>query len=87
MLSIGKSTILAAYCAHGMVPVTFPGNVPPQPDGFTADQHYLAGTSFHPADAATLERVAAAALAWYAGHRLAMHAAGVRRQMSGPPLG
>ena len=84
VLSMEKSTILAAYCAHGMVPVTFPDNVHPGSDGFTAGEHYLAGTPPHPPDEDTLERVAAAALAWYAGHRLAIHAAGVRRQMSGP---
>ena len=87
VLSMGKSTILAAYCAHGMVPVTFPDNVHPGSEGFTAGRHYLAGTSFQPPGEDTLKRVATAALAWYAGHRLSVHAAGVRRQMSGPLTG
>ena len=79
--SLAKSTIFAAYCAHGMVPVTFPGNAQPNPDGLAAGTHFLAGTTVRPPDAAALTRVAAAAWEWYAGHRLAVHAAGVRRQM------
>ena len=80
--SLAKSTIFAAYCAHGMVPVTFPGNSRPNTDGLVAGTHFLAATSPQPTDAEALARVAAEARGWYAGHRLAVHAAGVRRQMS-----
>ena len=80
--SLAKSTIFAAYCAHGMVPVTFPGNARPNTDGLAAGRHFLAEMGPRPADAAALARVGAQAREWYAGHRLAVHAAGVRRQMS-----
>ena len=79
--SLGKSTIFSAYCAHGMVPVTFPGNSQPNLDGLEAGTHYLAGTAARTPDAEALARVAAVAFGWYSGHRLAVHAAGVRRQM------
>ena len=65
---LGKSTIFAAYCAHGMLPVTFPGNDAAQ-EGLLAGKHYLAGD-----DGAAFETVADAAHAWYRGHRLAVHA-------------
>ena len=87
VLSMEKSTILAAYCAHGMVPLTFPGNVQAHADGFAAGTHYLAGTAGRTPDTPALARVAAAAREWYAGHRLAVHAAGVRGQMVGTAAG
>lgn len=80
--SLAKSTIFSAYCAHGLVPMTFPGNNQSSFDGLAAGTHYLVGTAPRPPDAHALARIAAAARTWYAGHRLAVHAAGVRRQMS-----
>lgn len=65
---LGKSTIFAAYCAHGLVPVTFPGNIAAA-DGLRAGEHFLVD-----GDGSGLETVAAAARAWYQGHRLEVHA-------------
>ena len=79
--SLAKSTIFAAYCAHGMVPLTAPGNDRPSPDGLAAGIHFLAGLPAKTPDLAALVRVADEAFDWYAGHGLAVHAAGVRRQM------
>ena len=80
--SLAKSTIFAAYCAHGMVPVTSSGNDQPNPDGLVAGTHFLAGPTSGLPDAAALARIAGAARAWYDGHRLAVHAAGVQRQIA-----
>lgn len=65
---LGKSTIFAAYCAHGLVPVTFPGNTDGG-DGLRAGEHYLAGVN-----GSELNEVAAAARIWYQAHRLQSHA-------------
>ena len=81
---LGKSTIFAAYCAHGMVPVTHPANRAPSPDGLQPGEHYLAGTGDGAGTLAAeqLANVAQGAFAWYSAHRLAVHAAGVRTQMT-----
>ncbi len=84
--SLAKSTIFAAYCAHGLVPVTSHGNDRPNLDGLVAGTHFLADPSVRPSDLESLSRVAAAAREWYDAHRLAVHAAGVRRQLMEPPL-
>lgn len=76
---LGKSTIFAAYCAHGLVPVTFPENVDAR-EGLRAGEHFLAG-----ADGSGFEAVAAAARAWYQGHRLGSHARDIYRLLLEPP--
>ena len=74
---LGKSSIFAAYCAHGMVPVTFPANHAAG-EGLRAGEHYLAGAD----DPAPFVTVARAAHAWYCGHRLEIHARDVYQLMS-----
>ena len=74
---LGKSGIFAAYCAHGMVPVTFPANRTAG-DGLRAGEHYLAGAD----DPAPFDMVSRAAHAWYHAHRLEIHARDVYRLMS-----
>ena len=73
---LGKSSIFAAYCAHGMVPVTFPGNRDPA-EGLRAGEHYLAGAD----DPAPFATVASAAHVWYNAHRLEMHARDIHQLM------
>ena len=60
---LGKSGIFAAYCAHGLVPVTTADNRRPNADGLQAGIHYLVGTEGNPPEA-----VARAAHAWYRQH-------------------
>jgi len=64
-----KSTVFAAYCANGVVPVCAAtrrdGGGPP-----TAGEHYLPPHSSHPPAAAELQAVAARARAWYLEHSL-----------------
>ena len=66
---LGKSGIFAAYCAHGIVPVTFPANRDAG-EGLRAGEHYLAGAD----DPASFDAVSRAAHAWYREHRLEIHA-------------
>ena len=77
---LGKSGIFAAYCAHGLVPVTFPANRDAA-DGLRAGEHYVAGDM---SPGASLDSVAAAALAWYRGHRLAVHAREIKDLVVSP---
>ena len=67
-LHLGKSTIFAAYCAHGLVPVTYPANRA-SADGLRDGEHFIAAATDAPLDSA-----AAAAAAWYREHRLETHA-------------
>ena len=71
---LGKSSIFAAYCAHGMVPVTFPANRDAG-EGLRAGEHYLTGAD----DPAPFDTVSRAAHAWYRQHRLEIHARDVHQ--------
>lgn len=65
---LAKSGVFAAYAAHGCVAVsTAPPGAPA--DGLAEGRHYL-GLGRSGAQPADLERVAAAARAWYGGHTL-----------------
>ena len=76
---LGKSGTFAAYCAHRMVPVTFPGNVGAE-EGLRAGEHYLEGVE----NDASFDAVAGAAHAWYRTHRLRLHTDEIRRLLDGP---
>ncbi len=76
---LGKSSIFAAYCAHGMVPVTFPANRDAG-EGLRAGEHYLAGAD----DPAPFDAVSRAAHAWYREHRLETHARDVYQLVTSP---
>jgi hypothetical protein len=69
-----KSTVLAAYCAHGLVPVcSSPRRTPGLPPAAAeAPPFWDPGTEPAPADPGAL---AVRARAWYAGHDLAHQAA------------
>ena len=75
---LGKSGTFAAYCAHRLVPVTFPGNVGAE-DGLRAGEHYLEGSG----DGASFAAVADAAHAWYRTHALRVHADDTHQLLSG----
>ena len=74
---LGKSGTFAAYCAHRIVPVTFPGNIGAE-DGLRAGEHYLEGSG----DGASFGTVADAAHAWYRAHALRVHADDTFRLLS-----
>lgn len=76
---LAKSSIFGGYCAHGMLPVTFAENHDTNRDGLVAGVHYRVGIDDSSLE--VLNATAAAAHAWYRGHRLAVHAASIRQQM------
>ena len=84
VLHIGKSTIFAAYCAHGLLPVTFAENALPGDAGLSPAKHFLAGTSWISCDEATLTGIAASAHLWYQQHRLREHARGIHDSLLQP---
>lgn len=63
---LAKSTIFAAYCAHGVLPVCAWDHHPAE-ELPAAGQHYWDGT---PAGSGDFQSMAGAARAWYAGHSL-----------------
>lgn len=71
---LGKSTIFAAYCAHGLIPVgTFYSDL--QVDGLEAGKHYWLAD--RPTGKLNLERgqaIAHQAYAWYQNHNLSAQA-------------
>lgn len=82
VLHIGKSTIFAAYCAHGMVPVTFARNALDGDEGLRAAKHFLAGFSSTPGED-DFSALAKAAHAWYQQHGLSAQAREVH-ELLGP---
>ena len=81
---LAKSSIFGAYCAYGLLPVTFSGNGSSNLDGLAPGVHYRPGIDDSPLEA--LDATAAAAHAWYHAHRLAVHAASIRGQMAASGL-
>jgi hypothetical protein len=69
-----KSGVFAALCAHGLATVCAAAPEPPRlpAPGVRAGEHYLSSPLFRPD---SLQEVADAARAWYAGHSLDRHAA------------
>lgn len=72
---LGKSTVLAAYTAHGCVSLNV-ADVGTDSDGLQSGLHLvsLARDTSIPIDAPARETMATAARAWYAAHRLAVQA-------------
>ncbi len=67
---LGKSTIFAAYCAHGILPV-FPETNPSESDGVRRGDNYTTVQDLRSGlDRAAQQHVANRALAWYADHSL-----------------
>ncbi len=80
--ALGKSGVFAAFCSHGVTPVTCKRY--PDEDGLVGGVHYL---GLHDRiDEATASRVAHAAHAWYGGHSRRALAAGVAKLIAHPVL-
>ncbi len=69
---LAKSTVFAAYCAHGMLPLCAPA---PDRDGDETPP------CWDPAAAADPQEIADRALAWYRGHAAGVHAALYREML------
>jgi hypothetical protein len=69
---VAKSSVFAAYCAHGICPIL----ISPQysaTDGLIPNQHYLAGIPENTCQPTTVADIGLAAWNWYQPHRLASH--------------
>lgn len=75
--ALGKSTIYAAYCAHGVpaVLLSVQGKNGSSLDGPGVGNHYLTAAALGaPWDAAMLQKVSHSARAWYPAHNISAHA-------------
>jgi len=74
--SLAKSTIFAAYCAHGLVPLcTFDRSPPQDCDGLVAGKHYnLADSAPNGLNLEVAQTIADHAYKWYQTHCLAVQA-------------
>jgi hypothetical protein len=82
-LLLAKSSIFAAYCAQGTIPVIaepFEGEADGLKDGF----HLLSPETVLTAKASGFEDCSMAAWHWYLGHRLHVHAATYARWLDSP---
>jgi hypothetical protein len=67
---LAKSGVLAAYCAHGLVPITTQYN-PSEADGLHMNQHYLTlNNSVGQSNSNKLQAIADNAHNWYLAHSL-----------------
>lgn len=72
---LAKSSIFAAYAAHGLVPLVLDEPRTTPLDGLVAGRHFLRlGTGAIEGPGASLQDVASQVHAWYARHTTAMHA-------------
>ncbi|MBF7730506.1 hypothetical protein [Pseudomonas sp. N040] len=69
---VAKSSVFAAYCAHGLCPLLLSDHYR-EVDGLTAGVHFSPGIPI-PGSAPDAEAVGRAAWAWYQPHGLARHA-------------
>ena len=82
---LSKSSVFAAYCAHGMVPIVV-GRDGGEADGLHADQHYLRTPFENRIGDGQLEAVSQSARTWYREHNVTAQAsqyAGIMNEISG----
>jgi hypothetical protein len=82
---LGKSSIFAAYCAQGTIPVVangFDGEV----DGLKDGEQLLSPNTADAALARGLDRCSIDAWEWYSGHRIHTHAATYARWLNQPVI-
>lgn len=81
-VTLAKSGVMAAYCAHGLVPVIPTAGSQPN-DGLELQRHYLAVDQLGPLDAAALGAMAMRAQQWYATHDIQVHASWCYARLTG----
>lgn len=70
---LGKSTIFAAYCAHGTLPICYTPDSPTA-DGVLAGKHFWAAAQEPQISLPLAQAIATNGHLWYQAHRLAVHA-------------
>jgi len=77
---LGKSTVFAAYCSHGLVPICSPwGGRRGRSEAATTGTLWWRPTTGHVPDERTLQTIADRTHAWYRQHRLEAQSAIFRR--------
>jgi hypothetical protein len=71
---LGKSSIFAAYAAHGLVPLTYAENRALNHDGLTAGEHFLPIANSTRGQAESFTSIMERAHGWYHNHSLAKQA-------------
>lgn len=67
---LGKSTVFAAFCAHGLIPIISQYN-PSEADGLEMNKHYLVpGEPLKTCNLSQLQTIADNAHNWYKGHSI-----------------
>ena len=84
---IAKSSVFAAYCAHGLCPMILSNGGYAPSDGLLAGQHYLAGVPIGLVDADKAQQTGEVAWRWYQSHGVASHIAKLRQFLGVPTLG
>ncbi|MBU2850417.1 hypothetical protein [Acidithiobacillus ferrivorans] len=74
---IAKSSVFAAYCAHGLCPVVISKRYASS-DHLLAKQHYLPGIPTEIVDADKAKYIGKCAWLWYLSHEIACHTASLR---------
>jgi hypothetical protein len=67
---LGKSTIFAAYAAHGLAPVTYAENMAANKDALRCGEHFLPVSSTDRCDLNQIETISQNAHDWYRGHSI-----------------
>lgn len=75
---VAKSSVFAAYCAHGLAPVLLWSGAYGTHDGLQAGTHYLAGMPQAPVPPQQVRAISRAAFDWYSDHSVGAHAAAIR---------
>jgi hypothetical protein len=75
---LGKSGVFAAYAAHGLVPVTFSGNVMENEDGLKMGEHFITPSGF----SGHVQKIGEIAHEWYLTHSVECHAKSYKQCMS-----
>jgi hypothetical protein len=70
---LGKSSVFAAYAAHGLIPVTFSENIAGN-DGLRPGEHFLPMLSTYDCDPNQMEIIGQNAHDWYRKHSIREHA-------------
>ncbi|MBC7405386.1 MAG: hypothetical protein H7252_06855 [Cytophaga sp.] len=78
---VAKSSVFAAYCAHGVCPVLISKHYAPS-DGLMAGTHYLAGLPLGATQHGMVRNIGSAAWNWYQPHRITAHVNTLKRLLS-----
>ena len=75
---LAKSSVFAAYCAHGVCPVLISPDCS-KADGLESGNHYVAGIPLESIGEAERQKIGRAAWEWYQPHGTRSHAATLER--------